>query len=120
MIDNLHSFYWTKLYDNDLISSHLIKYRNLESYHDNIISEYIKKDSIVLDIGTNIGVFTTKCVSNVNMYIVLNHILKITNYYELLTKNIHINNFLHKNKLTYLLQHIDKNDYLYTYNYIKS
>ena len=45
MIDNLHSFYWAKLYvhDNDLISSHLIKYRNWESYHDNIISEYIKK-----------------------------------------------------------------------------
>lgn len=92
MTHNLHSFYWAKLYlyDNDLISSELIKYKNWESYHDNIISKYIKKDSIVLDIGANIGIFTTKCASKCKYIYSFEPYIK---NYELLIKNIHINNF---------------------------
>ncbi len=35
-------------------------------------------------------------------------------------QKIEILNFLYKNNLTYIQKHIDKNDYLYTYNYEKS
>lgn len=92
MATSLYDFYWAKLYihNNDLISSHLIRYGNWESYHDNIISEYIKKDSIVLDIGANIGIFTTKCANKCKCVYSFEPYIK---NYELLIKNININNF---------------------------
>ena len=53
-------FDFGKLYvhNNDYISNYLIKYNNWEEYHDDIIDKYINKDSVVLDIGANIGIFS--------------------------------------------------------------
>lgn len=89
---NLYNFNFGKLYvhSNDLISQNLIKDKNWESYHDPIINKYINKDSIVLDIGANIGIFTVKCASKCK------YIYSFEPYsknYELLVKNIYINNF---------------------------
>jgi len=87
-----HTFDFGKLYlhNNDYISNYLIKHNNWESYHDNIIDKYINKDSVVLDIGANIGVFSIKCGKKCK------HIYSFEPYinnYNLLVQNIHLNNF---------------------------
>ena len=89
---NLYNFNWAKLYvhNNDLISTSLINDKNWEQYHDDIISNYINKNSIVLDIGANIGIFTTKCANKCKYVYSFEPYIK---NYELLIKNIYINNF---------------------------
>lgn len=87
-----YSFNFGKLFlhNNDYISKCLIEDKNWESYHDLIIDKYINSESIVLDIGANIGIFTIKCASKCKY--IYSYEPYIENY-NLLIKNIHVNNY---------------------------